>query len=128
MASAVLARMVARRWAQIDPLLPSPGRESPHCGAPLVVTGRGGTIAAGRCEHWVGAPGSLDLSWGAARRFQLSATVAGPDVAAGLGQLLSLWRDHLAELPGTGEEDTAAVVELAQPRRGRDRHAAAARA
>jgi GNAT superfamily N-acetyltransferase len=101
---------VARRWRQIDPLLPLPGPVSPHCGAPLIVGGPGGTVAAGRCEHWASEPGSLDLSWGAARRFQLSAAVAGPDVADGLDQLLSLWREHLAGLPGTGEDDTAAVV------------------
>ena len=105
-----LGAEVTRRWAQIDPLLPLPGPRLPHCGAPLVVAGRGGTTAAGCCEHWVGAPGSLDLSWGAARRFQLAATVAGPDVAPALDQLLVLWRDHLAELPETGEGDTAAVV------------------
>jgi GNAT superfamily N-acetyltransferase len=63
-----------------------------------------------RCEHWAAEPGSLDLSWGAARRFQLSATIAGPDVAAGLGQLLTQWRGHLAGLRGTGEADTAAIV------------------
>ena len=110
---------VARRWLQIDPLLPLPAPTTPHCGASLVVAGQGGpaglgqqerTVAAGRCEHWVGAPGSLDLSWGAARRYQLSAAVADPGVADGLDQLLSLWRDHLTELPDTGEEDTAAVV------------------
>ena len=101
---------VARRWREIDPLLPSPFLSRPHCGAPLVVSADGGTIAAGRCEHWVGVPGSMDLSWGAARRFQLFAMVADAGLADGLGQLLSRWRDHLAELPGTGDEDTAAVV------------------
>jgi GNAT superfamily N-acetyltransferase len=101
---------VARRWREIDPLLPSPFLSTPHCGAPLVVSADGATIAAGRCEHWVGAPGSLDLSWGAARRFQLFAMVADAGLADGLGRLLSQWRDHLAELPGTGDQDTAAIV------------------
>ena len=101
---------VASRWRAIDPLLPSPFLNAPHCGAPLVVSAEGGTIVTGRCEHWAGAPGSLDLSWGAARRFQLFAMVADAGLASGLGQLLSQWRDHLAELPGTGDEDTAAVV------------------
>ena len=109
-AASSLGAGVARRWREIDPLLPSPDPGSPHCGAPLVVAGDGGIIATGRCEHWAGAPGSLDLSWGAARRFQLSAAVADPGVADGLGRLLSLWRDHLAGLPGTGDADTAAVV------------------
>ena len=52
----------------------------------------------------------MDLSWGAARRFQLTAQVAVPDVTSALDQLLSLWRDHLAGEPGADGEDTAAVV------------------
>jgi hypothetical protein len=36
--------------------------------------------------------------------------MAGPDVANALDQLLSLWRDHLADVPGAEGEDTAAVV------------------
>lgn len=100
-----------RRWQAIDPLLPERSFASPHCGAELVVTGPDGqTVAAGRCEHWSGAAGSLDLSWGAARRFQLTALVADPDVAPALDRLLSLWHDHLAEVPGTEAEDTAAIV------------------
>ncbi len=87
-----------------------PWSRAGHCGAPLVVTRRGEPVAAGSCAHWAGAPGSLDLSWGAARRFQLSAAVAGPDVVGDLGELLARWRDHLAGVPGTDEKDTAAVV------------------
>jgi GNAT superfamily N-acetyltransferase len=108
-----------RRWRETDPLLPAsgfthgvaPGAVSDHCGAELVVAEPdGSTIAAARCEHWTGAPGSLDLSWGAARRFQLTALIADHEVAGGLDQLLSLWRDHLAAIPSTAQEDTAAVV------------------
>ncbi len=108
-----------RRWGSIDPLLPAPGfthgvtpgSAAAHCGARLVVAGPGGQVrAAGRCEHWTGAPGSLDVSWGAARRFQLTALVADQQVADGLDRLLSLWRDHLADVPATAGEDTAAVV------------------
>jgi GNAT superfamily N-acetyltransferase len=102
---------VTLRWQAADPLLPAVWPPSPDCGAELVVAGSGGQPAAvGICEHWEGAPGSLDLTWGAARRFQLTAQVAGPDVADGLDQLLSLWRDHLADVPGSDEQDTAAVV------------------
>jgi len=36
--------------------------------------------------------------------------VAGPDLAAALDQLLSLWRDHLADVPEAALPDTAAVV------------------
>lgn len=109
-ASGIAAR-VAQRWRRIDPLLPPTAHQtSPHCGAPLVITDDGAVIAAGRCEHWAAAPGSLDLSWGAARRFQLAAEVAGPGVADGLGRLLVAWREHLASVPDAGDADTAAVL------------------
>jgi GNAT superfamily N-acetyltransferase len=102
---------VARRWQAIDPLLPVPGHARPGCGAELIVAGAGGQpAAAGECGHLQGAPDSLDLTWGAARRFHLRALVPGPDVANGLDQLLSRWRDHLAREPGADGEDTAAIV------------------
>jgi hypothetical protein len=106
-----LGARVVRRLQAMDPLLPVPDTQPPGCGAELVVAGTGGQPAAtGTCEHWVGQPGSLDLTWGAARRFQLTVRLAGPDVAPALDQLLSLWRDHLAELPGADGADTAALV------------------
>ena len=109
----------ARRWREADRLLPAPGfthgiapgSVSGHCGAELVVAAPDGrTVAAARCEHWTGAPGSIDLSWGAARRFQLTALVADHEVYGGLDRLLCLWRDHLADVPAAGDEDTAAVI------------------
>jgi len=106
-----LCAQVGERWRAVDPLLPAPGLAVPDCGVKLAVTGPGGsTVAAGWCEHWAGAAGSLELSWGAARRFQLTAQVAGPDVACALDELLSRWRDHLAAAPDTAAEDTAATV------------------
>jgi GNAT superfamily N-acetyltransferase len=109
-ASSVIAH-VTRRWQAIDPLLPDPVAPAAGCGAGLIVTGPGGQPAAvGACEHWEGGPDELDLAWGAARRFQLTAWTAGPGMGAALDQLLSLWRDHLAGLPGADDEDTAAVV------------------
>ncbi len=105
-----ISAMVTRRWQAIDPLLP-PSARPRGCGADIVVEGAGGEAAAiGTCEHWEGTAGSLDLCWGAARRYQLTAQIPGPDVAAALDRLLSLWRDHLGRVPGTGEQDTAAVV------------------
>jgi GNAT superfamily N-acetyltransferase len=77
----------------------------------LTVTGADGKpTATGICEHWAGDAESLELSWGAARRFQLAPQIAGPDVAGALDDLLSQWRDHLAAVPGTDDEDTAALV------------------
>jgi GNAT superfamily N-acetyltransferase len=102
---------VARRWQAIDPLLPAPVPPAPGCDAVLTVTGADGRpTATASCEHWVGDADSLDLSWGAARRFQLAPQIAGPDVAGALDGLLSRWRDHLAAEPGTDDEDTAALV------------------
>jgi GNAT superfamily N-acetyltransferase len=109
-ASSVIAD-VRGRWQAIDPLLPDPVAPVADCGADLIVAGPDGQPAAvGACEHWEGGPGELDLAWGAARRFQLTAWTAGPGMRAALDQLLSLWRDHLAGLPEAGDEDTAAVV------------------
>jgi GNAT superfamily N-acetyltransferase len=108
-ADGVFAR-AEQRLLGFDPLLPGPRPGAPHCGAPLGAWPGADATAVARCEHWTAEPGSLDLSWGAARRFQLSATIAGPEVPAGLSQLLTQWRGHLAGVPGTGEEDTAAIV------------------
>jgi GNAT superfamily N-acetyltransferase len=109
-AASTVSAQVAKRWQAIDPLLPAPAAPA-GCGADLTVTGAGGPPSAiGTCEHWAGEPGTLDLAWGAARRFQLTAHVAGPDVAAALDQLLARWRKHLAATPGTDADDTAAVV------------------
>jgi len=109
--SSEFTAQVARRWQAIDPLLPASAPGPPGCGTVLTVTGADGPpTATATCEHWVGDAESLDLSWGAARRFQLAPQIAGPDVAGALDDLLSQWRDHLAAVPGTDDEDTAALV------------------
>ena len=105
----------ARRLAALDPLLPAPAVPA-GCGARLTATGAdGSTTALGICEHWAGEPESLEMTWGAARRFQLTPQIAGPDVPAALDELLAGWRDHLASVPEAAEEDTAVV--LASPAR-----------
>jgi GNAT superfamily N-acetyltransferase len=100
------------RWRAIEPLLPAPAAiPVVDCGAELAITGPGGEVlATGTCEHWAGDAGSLEMSWGAARRFILSPRVSGPDVGQPLDLLLSRWRDHLATVPGTADPDTAAVI------------------
>jgi GNAT superfamily N-acetyltransferase len=115
-----IAAGVARRWREIDPLLPPPGLTAPHCGARLIAGGSGladtasvvggAASAIGLCEHWTAEAGSLELSWGAARMFRLFAAVTGPDVGGGLDALLTLWGEHLHGIGGTGDADTAAVV------------------
>ncbi len=122
------SEQVARRLAALDALLPAPAVPA-GCGAGLLVSGPGGvTAATGTCEHWTGEPGSMELTWGAARRFQLTPQVAGPDVDAALDELLARWHEHLAALPETAEPDTAAVIHLAQPGHRRRPGPAAARA
>lgn len=108
-ASAV-GEQAARRLAALDPLLPAPAVPA-GCGARLTATGADGcTTALGICEHWAGEPESLEMTWGAARRFQLTPQIAGPDVPAALDELLAGWRDHLASVPEAAEEDTAVVL------------------
>jgi len=106
----VLLTQATKRWQAADPLLPWPSLPT-GCGPVLLASGASGDLAAaGTCEHWTVEPDSLELAWGAARRFRLTPCVAGPDVTDGLDRLLSRWREHLAEVPGTGDADTAAVV------------------
>jgi len=103
------------RWRAIDPLLPDafpPDGSGPDgdCGARLLV-GQGGNLAAlGTCQHTEPDPAGIDLSWNMARRFELTPRVVGPDAGAALGRLISRWRDHLASVPGSGDDDTAAVI------------------
>jgi GNAT superfamily N-acetyltransferase len=109
------AARATARWRAIDPLLPSAFREGgpgrgEHCGAGLAV-GHGGNLSAfGTCRHSEPDPAGIDLSGGMARRFELTPRVVGPDAASALGRLISLWRHHLAGTPGSGGDDTAAVI------------------
>jgi GNAT superfamily N-acetyltransferase len=106
-----LVARVAKRWEALDPLLPVPVAARPGCGLELIVEAAGGRPAAvGSCEHWAGLADSLDLTWGAARRFQLTPLVAELDGTGALDRLLSLWREHVAVLPGADADDTSAVV------------------
>src|SRR5262249_57863799 len=71
--------LVARRGQEADPLLPEPLLPPPGCDPPLIVAGPGARPAAvGSCVHWARTGDSLDVALGAARRFQLTAIVAGP--------------------------------------------------
>jgi GNAT superfamily N-acetyltransferase len=109
-----VAAAASRRLQTLDPLLPPLAPMPAGCGAELTVYDEAGELlAVGTCEHWSGAPESLELTWGAARQFRLSAHVAGPagpGVTAALDRLLDGWRDHLAGLPDCAAADTAAAV------------------
>lgn len=99
-----------RRWRALDPLLPAPSIPPAGGGEWLTAGPAGAPTAVATCGHWTGEPGSLEMCWGAARRFGLTAQVAGPDVTGGLDALLSAWRDHLAAQPGRDDPDTSATV------------------
>jgi len=109
-----LCAEVGSRWKSADPLLPVPSIPQPGCGVGLSVADPDGQLmAVGSCEHWEGEPGSLELTWGAARRFRLTARVAGPPgagVTDALDELLSQWGEHLNGIPSAHGTDTAAVV------------------
>jgi GNAT superfamily N-acetyltransferase len=106
----VLARL-GPRWQEVDPLLPEPSLPFEGCGQEFTVTTPSGPASAvACCVHWTGPAGSLDLCWGTARQYRLTARVAGPDVAGALDQVLSAWRDHLTGQPDLAGPDTSAIV------------------
>jgi len=106
-----IGTLVMRRWQEIDPLLPDPGPLPPGCGAEFTIAGgTGEPAAAATCAHAEAAPGSLDTAWGTARRFELASQITGPDIGGTLDRLLGQWRDHLATVAETEDEDSAAVV------------------
>jgi len=116
-----MAEFAARamtRWRAIDSALPdpvasggaAPGGQDDHCGASLAVGAGANLDAFGTCRHTEPDPAGIDLSWGMARRFELAPRVVGPAPAVALDRLISLWRSHLADVPGSDEDDTAAVI------------------
>jgi GNAT superfamily N-acetyltransferase len=115
---AEFATRATARWRAIDSLLPDAvpddgalaGAKDAPCGATLAV-GAGGNLAAfGTCRHTEPDPAEIGLSWGMARQFELAPRVVGPGAAAALDRLIGLWRDHLTDVLGSDEDDTAAVI------------------
>jgi len=104
-------RAVGRRWQGLDRLLPVPGRPAEGCAAPLVAAGGNGRPAGlAACRHEHVPPGTLDQTWGTADRFSLTARLREADTSAALDDLLGQWRDRLAGLPGSGADDSAALI------------------
>ena len=104
-------RAVGRRWLGLDRLLP-PRAELPEgCAAPFVATGTNGRPAGlAACRHEHVPAGTLSQTWGTADRFSLIARLREADTSAALDDLVGQWRDHLTGLPGTGADDTAAMI------------------
>jgi hypothetical protein len=105
-----LIAQVSRRWQALDPLLPAPSVPAATNGERFTVGPPDAPAAVATCGHWAGTPGSLEMCWGTARRFQLTAQVASLDVTGSLDELLSAWRAHLAAQPDLDDGDTSAVV------------------
>jgi GNAT superfamily N-acetyltransferase len=104
-------RAVGRRWQGLDRLLP-PRAELPEgCAAPFVAAGANGRPAGlAACRHEHVRTGTLNQTWGTADRFSLTARLREADTSAALDDLVGQWRDHLAGLPGTRADDTAAMI------------------
>jgi GNAT superfamily N-acetyltransferase len=110
-ATASIEDQAALRRQRIDPLLPALSAPPAGCGATFTAANGNGVVAAvAGCDHWTDEPGAISLTWGAARRFHLHPRMTGTDVAGALDQLITQWRDHLAGVPETTEEDSAAMV------------------
>lgn len=110
-AQAQLTATATTRLQGLDPLLPVVTKPPSSCGRTFSVRdGHGRQLAIGGCDHWVGEPSSLALTWGVARRFRLTPVIAGAEVARPLDQLLTQWRDHVAEFAAPDDDDNAAVV------------------
>jgi GNAT superfamily N-acetyltransferase len=101
-----------RRWRALDPMLPVPSEVPEGCPVPLVVAGDNGRPAGfGVCRHQHVPVDALEQVWGPATRFVLTPRLREPDVYLALDELLGQWREHLAGLPATDDEETAAMLE-----------------
>jgi len=104
-------RVVGRRWQDLDRMLPGRADLPEGCAAPLVAAGTNGRPAGlGVCRHEHVPADTLNQTWGAAGRFSLILRLREPDTSAALDDLLGQWHDHLAGLPETGAQDTAAMI------------------
>ena len=104
-------RAVARRWQELDPLLPQPTDLPEGCMAPLLSIGEKGRPAGlGICRHQLVPADTLAQTWGAAAKFVLTVRLREADTRQALDDLLTQWRGHLETQPEAGKDDTAAIV------------------
>jgi GNAT superfamily N-acetyltransferase len=105
---------VGQRWRSIDPLLPEPKDLPEGCGIALEAAGRDGRPAGlAVCRHQHTPADSLAQTWDAATKFSLTMRLGEADTRAAADDLLTQWRDHLADLPRpetTTANDTSATV------------------
>jgi GNAT superfamily N-acetyltransferase len=108
---------VARRWRQIDRLLPVPKLPAEAaCDSELTLPeAEGRPAAVGWCRHRFFEADAAELAWGAAAaQFWLTPYVAGvaaePGIGTALHELLAGWSAHLAAEQGTDDEDSQAAI------------------
>jgi GNAT superfamily N-acetyltransferase len=102
-----IIRAVADRWRVLDSMLPDPGRLAPGCGETFRTPGGDGFAV---CRHLIEPADSMGQTWAATTRYVLSPRLAGPDVGAGLDQLLAQWRVHVSGMAEAHAEDTATRI------------------
>ena len=101
----------ARRWPDLDPMLPAPGDLPAGCSAPLMTAGGDGRPAGvAVCRHEYVPADVLEQAWGPATRLVLTPRLRDPDAYPALDDLLGQWHDHLAGLPEADNEDAAALI------------------
>jgi GNAT superfamily N-acetyltransferase len=104
-------KAVARRWQELDPLLPQPSDLPEGCMAPLLSIGEKGRPAGlAVCRHQHVPADTLAQTWGAATKFVLTVRPREADTRPALDDLLTQWRGHLETQPDAGKDDTAAIV------------------
>jgi GNAT superfamily N-acetyltransferase len=104
-------KAVARRWQELDPLLPQPSDLPEGCMAPLLSQGENGRPSGlGVCRHQHVPADTLAQTWGAAAKFVLTMRLREADTQSAVDDLLTQWREHLADQPEAGKDDTAAIV------------------
>ena len=105
---------VGQRWRNIDPLLPEPGGIKGGCGTPLVAPGQDGRpTGLAVCRHQHVRADELAQTWDAVTKYALTMRLGEADTLAAVDDLLTQWRDHLANLPEAPEatdDDTSATV------------------
>lgn len=95
---------VDTRWRALDPLLPTPWRPEPD--DTVLQVG----MSTGFARRVRVSPQDPILLWGASDRFVLRPLVVGPDLAAGMDAMLTMWRRWLVAQPQQPGEDSAATV------------------
>lgn len=108
----LLVNSVARRWSELDPLLPDPSHPRQSSYPLLTVTDtRGKPAATGTMHYSWYQPGEVGRTWGVPDQHWLTPVVGGPDPEGALDSLLSSWREQLEQLPtGTGSESAALLT------------------